>query len=282
MNWQLNIKNNTNSKLRLGLLDASNPSKPISIITNTGYDYVDVPYQATYYSGDSFDVVIGGNNYNVTLTSSYTPEQVCELLTDLGLGFWGSSYVGSNTRFTFVPSGEGRLSSMTYTPFSGTGWNAQNSGTTNGLYSIFFTDSNTGWCCGLSGTILKTTNGGSSWTAQSSGTTYNLWSIQFIDSNIGFVCGDAGIILKTTNGGSTWTNQFTVNHLYSIFFTNSNTGWCCGSNGTILKTTNGGTTWSAQSSGTTYFIRSIFFKNSNIGWCCGGNGLILHTTTGGD
>jgi len=42
----------------------------------------------------------------------------------------------------------------------GLNWYFMNSGTNNGLLSIFFTDVNTGFVTGINGTILKTTNGG--------------------------------------------------------------------------------------------------------------------------
>jgi hypothetical protein len=42
----------------------------------------------------------------------------------------------------------------------GTTWTILTSGTTNNLYSVFFTDANTGYLVGEGGTILKTSNGG--------------------------------------------------------------------------------------------------------------------------
>ena len=45
----------------------------------------------------------------------------------------------------------------------------QDSCTSNNLYSIHFTDNQTGWAVGEYGTILVTTNGGLDWSSQSSG-----------------------------------------------------------------------------------------------------------------
>ena len=42
----------------------------------------------------------------------------------------------------------------------GTSWSTLSSGTTNDLYSVYFTDPHTGYVTGEGGTILKTTNGG--------------------------------------------------------------------------------------------------------------------------
>ena len=163
------------------------------------------------------------------------------------------------------------------------GWTAQSSGTSNYLYSVYFTDSNTGYAVGMSGTILKTTNGGNNWTAQSSGTSFSLSSVYFSDADTGYAVGVPGIILKTTNGGNNWTSQTsgTVNNLYSVFFTNANTGYAVGQNGTIIKTTNGGTNWTAQLSGTSIFLRSVYFPDANTGYAVGDSGTILKTINGG-
>ncbi|HMR42040.1 MAG TPA: YCF48-related protein [Ignavibacteria bacterium] len=70
------------------------------------------------------------------------------------------------------------------------------------LYSIDFAGPNTGYCVGLQGLILKTTNGGLTWGSQS-GTSGTLRSVIFTDSLTGYAAGDLGVIIKTTNGGLT-------------------------------------------------------------------------------
>ena len=86
-------------------------------------------------------------------------------------------------------------------------WITLTSGTTNTLNSVFFTDVNTGYAVGYSGTILKTINGGTAWTAQTSGTTNVLTSVFFTDSNTGYAVGWFGTILKTVNGGVNWVAE---------------------------------------------------------------------------
>jgi hypothetical protein len=49
---------------------------------------------------------------------------------------------------------------VVHTTDGGANWTLQNTGTTNGLYSLYFTDADTGWAVGLNGTIIHTTNGG--------------------------------------------------------------------------------------------------------------------------
>ena len=81
-------------------------------------------------------------------------------------------------------------------------WNAQTSGTTKWLESVYFTSSTTGWVVGDSGLIVQTTDGGNSWNAQTSGTVWALLSVYFTDATTGWAVGGVGTILKTTDGGS--------------------------------------------------------------------------------
>ena len=149
------------------------------------------------------------------------------------------------------------------------------------MFSVYFTDANTGWAVGEVGTILKTSDGGTTWSPQTSGTPNGLTSVYFTDANTGWAVA-RGTILKTTDGGTTWSPQTsgTTSLLFSVYFTDANTGWIAGS-GTILKTINGGTAWSSQTSGTTNTLRSVYFTDGDNGWVVGGNGTILKTMTGG-
>ena len=53
----------------------------------------------------------------------------------------------------------------------------------NILYSVFFTNVDTGWAVGSDGTILKTIDSGLTWNPQTSGTTRPLFSTWFIYAN---------------------------------------------------------------------------------------------------
>jgi len=77
----------------------------------------------------------------------------------------------------------------------GVSWNTQIM-TDDPIPSIYFTEANTGYAVGISGLILKTSNGGSTWIPQTSNTTASLHSIVFTDSNTGYAVGDFGTILK--------------------------------------------------------------------------------------
>ncbi|MFH1005001.1 MAG: YCF48-related protein [Bacteroidota bacterium] len=164
-------------------------------------------------------------------------------------------------------------------------WLSQSSGTNNHLYSVYFTDANTGYAVGDYGTIRKTSDGGSTWSAQTSGTpsSYPLLSVYFTDVNTGYVVGYNGIILKTINGGSNWSAQSSgiTGWLSSVYFTDANTGYAVGEQGTILKTINGGSNWSAQTSGIANDLFSVYFTNTNTGYAVGEQGTILKTINGG-
>ncbi len=84
------------------------------------------------------------------------------------------------------------------------GWAPQSSGTANDLHSIFFINNNTGFACGNSGTILKTSNGGVVWITVSAPVTDNLYSCYFLNENTGWAVGNQSKILRTTNAGTSW------------------------------------------------------------------------------
>jgi photosystem II stability/assembly factor-like uncharacterized protein len=183
-------------------------------------------------------------------------------------------------------------------------WVAQNSGTTSNLNSVYFTDVNTGYTVGDSGTILKTTDGGANWALQNSYTSALLASVHFPTTDTGYAVG-AGSVLKTTNGGVDWISQSSpiAGYLNSVFFTAPDTGYAVGGYQQgdsamvfILKTTNGGSLWSinyiygdtAASGGLNY----IYFTDANTGYTVGYfnnnytigqffRSIILKTTNGG-
>ncbi|MDD5569699.1 MAG: YCF48-related protein [Bacteroidales bacterium] len=166
-------------------------------------------------------------------------------------------------------------------------WLKQNIGTTNGLYSVFFVNSNIGYASGVGETILKTTDAGANWVCQHSVQylSHNLTSIFFTDSSTGYAVGSyKGMILKTTNGGTNWVLQVsgTIKNLKSVYFTDVNTGFVVGLGDTLLTTTNGGGNWIKQSTGTGRNLVFICFIDSNTGFAAGTTGSIIKTTDGGN
>ena len=172
-----------------------------------------------------------------------------------------------------------------------TGWFPLNSGTTESLQSVYFTDANTGYAVGNPGTVLKTTDAGDNWFSQTIPTTEILHYVLFTDVNTGYIASGvyasfAGNLFKTTNGGNSWNAQILPKyaHYYSIYFNNSNTGYVSGYQ-TILKTTNAGITWQYHEFSNYGFINSIYFVDINTGFATGSKSyydlVIIKTTDGG-
>ena len=171
------------------------------------------------------------------------------------------------------------------------------SGTTNDLYAVYFTNSNTGTAVGDGGTILRTTDSGMNWERQMSGTTTLLRAVYFINNNTGTVVGgtdmitDSGAILHTTNGGTTWIRQQSGIKIQmeadAVYSNNADTGFVGGNdytngNGMILRSTNCGTEWIEDSTiwGGGSFIYIVFF-GADTGIAMSSDGTILQTKNGG-
>jgi photosystem II stability/assembly factor-like uncharacterized protein len=153
-------------------------------------------------------------------------------------------------------------------------WITLNSGTSQNLNSIYFTDSQTGYACGAGGTVIKTTNAGQSWAPLVSGISAELKSIAFINAATGFICGYSGTIIMTTNSGLNWStvSSGSTNHLFGISFANSSNGICAGNSGTMLYTTNGGLNWFiGQPEGFLISFYSAYMVNASTGYIAGVN-----------
>lgn len=87
---------------------------------------------------------------------------------------------------------------------SGTNWTLVNSGTTQSLFGVYFTDAVTGYACGNNGAIVRTTDGGDNWTPQTSPLNEILTDVWFTSATTGYISNWSGKILKTTNGGITF------------------------------------------------------------------------------
>lgn len=162
-------------------------------------------------------------------------------------------------------------------------WESLYSGTSNFVTSVYFTNIDTGWCCGFGGTILKTTDGGNTWDPELSGTINDLYCIFFINPDTGYTVGSAGTILKTSDGGTNWVPQSsgTANIIVNVFFI-GNTGYAAGDGTTLLKTTNGGQNWTSITNGAPAAnYKAVYFTSVDTGFTVCDPGYILKTTNGG-
>jgi photosystem II stability/assembly factor-like uncharacterized protein len=164
-------------------------------------------------------------------------------------------------------------------------WTVQNSGTPFNLYSVYFTDKNSGYVAGgdiYESVILKTTNGGMNWSVLTVGFQGPCNSIYFINPDTGYIVGNSHmevcfVILKTTDGGKNWIKMmYAHNGLSSVYFTDEDLGYAIGV--TLWKTTDGGANWTNMKNASG---RSIFFTDSKTGYIAGDYGKILKTTNAG-
>ncbi len=172
-------------------------------------------------------------------------------------------------------------------------WLQQNSDTTNHLTSVCFTDNNTGFAVGDSGTILKSIDGGENWSIINSGISAMLNSVFFINQNIGYIVGNYGTLLKTTNAGENWTpvSSGTSSNLLAIHFPTEDIGYAVGGDviepGLILKTTDGGENWTSSTWDVNTMLMAVYFINADTGFAVGQKvfmnfrGIILKTLNGG-
>ena len=248
---------------------------------NTGYAVGNQPGWAPSGPGTLIKTTDGGITWTVQLIwiggESINFNSVYFINADTG-------YVAS---CSVIPYGGETLGKILKTNDGGTTWTTK-SIVTNPLQSVYFTDINTGYSVGDSGTIIKTTNGGGDWVALPSGTASDLTSVYFPDQNTGYAVGWNSTILKTNDGGLSWTQLSggTEGYFHSVFFTDSNTGYVVGGRNSlpgpiILKTNNGGSNWVEQQSTINAWINSVFFSNNDTGYIVGDGGAILKTTNGG-
>lgn len=168
--------------------------------------------------------------------------------------------------------------------YSQSGWFPLNSGTAVQLNCVFFINPNTGFVCGGSGYMLKTTNAGMTWVSQQI-TANTLYSVFFTDQFSGYAGAYNGLIFATTNTGQSWYMQYMYNagtYFYTIHFPSLLTGYAGGYSGLglVKKTTDAGTIWLTVGN-TGAFLRSLFFLDNNTGYAANNNGDLDKTTNGG-
>ncbi len=131
------------------------------------------------------------------------------------------------------------------------------------MTSVDFVNDSTGWAVGVSGTILKTTNGGIDWTTQESGTSFNLASVHFVNDSLGWAVIGSWMTLKTTSAMDS-LEWFRFPHIQIYRHQNMPKG-----DANVLKTTNGGTEWVHQNIPNSVNLSKISFLDENRGWVVG-------------
>jgi len=160
--------------------------------------------------------------------------------------------------------------------FDGTNWQGVTTGETP-LNGVSFYNKTLGWACGVTGTMIHTSDSGATWQAQTSNVSNTLYWVIFPTPLNGWAVGTGGTIIATTDGGNTWNQQTsnTTLPLYSAAFVDAQRGWVVGDSGIALQTTNGGQTWAFDTTRTKIPLYAASFTDQDHGWSIGGFGLTL-------
>ncbi len=159
------------------------------------------------------------------------------------------------------------------------------------FYSIFFTDSLTGWIVGgdYYAFILKTTDGGENWTEEANNNNemmHHFYKTRYSNKssdNTGWIVGQFGMIYRTTDAGGNWVPQRDKNyHFNSIYFVDEYNGWAVGDSGIILHTTNGRDNWDIQNSVESTLLSSVYAIDTQNIFAVGSiiKGLSIYDRTG--
>lgn len=150
---------------------------------------------------------------------------------------------------------------------------------------IKFIDENTGFVCGLHGSLFKTVNGGADWTDISVNTNYYLNTVFFADEMNGFI-GSYGKLFRTTNGGITWNiAEYSPMGVYTMHFQDKLKGIVFGTrkytngncrvwNSSLNFTEDGGETWKGDSRINDYVL-SASYPSGNIFYAIAGGWKIF-------
>jgi photosystem II stability/assembly factor-like uncharacterized protein len=140
----------------------------------------------------------------------------------------------------------------------------------------------TGYICGDSGTVLRSTSRGVNWAKQTTNTTRNLKDIYFESFVAVYACGDSGLILKSPRSNvwdkKTVADGFTNVNFKAIAF-QAATGAVVGEGGVILVSRNEGLTFLPETSNVTVTLRGIHWNRTyNRAFVVGDEGTILKST----
>ncbi len=109
------------------------------------------------------------------------------------------------------------------------------------FYALHFPTEQTGYAVGVSGTIIKTTDGGENWEKIRNGnslfvTNKKFRDVWFKDESIGYIIGDNGLFWQTNDGGDSWkVAQDTPDVDFNQIYINGNTAYIAADEGMIYE-----------------------------------------------
>jgi ELWxxDGT repeat protein len=210
-------------------------------------------------------------------------------------------FVSDSVGYVITSSNAYNPSSILKTTNGGHTWNQLSYTSYSANFnSVWFTNANTGFVCGSSGTLLHTTDGGNSWqtisiTAVGSSTSFS--NITFISAAVGYMTSTAGDVLQTIDGGNTWARISTIQtdgDINRIYFRDANNGYALGgfNSANLYITVDGGHSWNLQTVGSAGVFTALAFNKAASNFCLVGHadglgatsqqGSVIYTGNGKD
>ncbi len=229
---------------------------------NTGFCYSGL--------GNSYKTTNGGINWSPGVT--------------IGTSVQSMLFLNENTGWYY-----GNTNRLWKTTNAGVNWSVQLSNVINGIISIKFLNSQTGYALGSDfNQMFKTTNAGTNWILQDlhfDSFTNAFW---LIDENNAIVCTQRPELIRTSNGGANWSsypNFQTRDYLVDAQAMDINTVYAIGtfSSTTFNVTIDGGMTWEVIGEIPGLYSPScLFFVNGINGYVGGLQGQVFKTQNGGN
>ncbi len=185
------------------------------------------------FDSDNSGIVAGGQAYQggklVRLNANRQVVQVDTFVQEISAVAWSAPGIAHAAGYGIV------LRSID----GGITW--QNSGEKGDFFrSISFPTPETGYICGSSGSILKTTDSGASWQTIRKGK--SLWksdarfrAIFFENAEKGYIAGERGLLWRTIDGGDSWqiVDNLPDTDLYAVSAYDGSV-WAAGAGGRIF------------------------------------------------
>jgi photosystem II stability/assembly factor-like uncharacterized protein len=274
---------NSNIGFAVSQSDFDNSSAKVLKTTNSGLSWTEV---ATFenFVGDRIQFFDAQNGY---INTSYLMKRT----TDGGLTWHNQTHPISGFSFDmYFPSVNIGYAVGDETVFKttngGTTWTAIHNIPTF-LYSIHFTDNNTGYVVGSNMKVYKTSNGGTTWNVVLDSSPYLIYSVHASPVNANFIAiAGESIVYESTNAGNTWSSHIPNANgsfdyrFHSIRYFNNDKVIAVSNYGNIYaKTSNG---WVLKQDWIRENINSIFFVTTEKGFAADSKGGIYSTLDGGD